>query len=220
MINKSIKQVNLLKIAGENAQEIYYGGIQKWYSSRWKRLSGCGPTVVSTIMNYYYRTCDNDEAGDMPFPIAKFRKLMEDVWKYVTPTMRGIPNTDILLKGAQSYISAKNLDINLNFLDVHETPRSRPEFGILVEYLSDAFEHDMPVAFLNLNSGSEMLLDSWHWVTMISLEYEKDYSAAFIEFIDEGKITKINLLSWFKTTTLGGGFVSFHRYPESEKAND
>jgi hypothetical protein len=72
-----------------------------------------------------------------------------------------------------------------------------------------ALRNDTPVAFLNLNNGAEKQLYSWHWVTIISLEYEEDGNTAFADILDEGLIKKIDLAGWFRTTTLGGGFVSF-----------
>jgi hypothetical protein len=65
------------------------------------------------------------------------------------------------------------------------------------------------VAFLSLDKGEEELLDSWHWVTMLSLQYEEDGSAAFADVADEGKLLHVDLKKWFDTTGLGGGFVRF-----------
>ena len=52
-------------------------------------------------------------------------------------------------------------------------------------------------------------LDSWHWVTIISLEYVLDGSIAILSILDGGTIKKVDLAQWFNTTALGGGFVSF-----------
>jgi hypothetical protein len=209
----TLHNLNLIQIAEEDSRDPYYGGLQQWYSTRWKRLSGCGPTVVTGIVNYLSRARDEDDPGDAPVPKKTFQKLMEDVWKFVTPTVRGIPSTDILRRGALQYIKARDLRIRLDFLDVDEAIDSRPALDRLLAFLRDALENDAPVAFLNLHSGSEEALDSWHWVTVISLEYEPDESAASIEFVDEGRIIKINLKSWYLTTALGGGFVGFYSEP-------
>jgi hypothetical protein len=65
------------------------------------------------------------------------------------------------------------------------------------------------VAFLNLCNGSEKKLDRWHWVTLISLEYAEGGERVFADILDAGIIKRIDLALWYKTTTLGGGFVYF-----------
>jgi len=46
--------------------------------------------------------------------------------------------------------------------------------------------------------------------TIAALEYEDDLSSAYAEILDEGIKKRINLLMWYNTTMLGGGFVSFY----------
>jgi hypothetical protein len=79
----------------------------------------------------------------------------------------------------------------------------------VVYFLEGALQQDSPIAFLNLCNGDEKNLQSWHWVTIIALEYSEDGNSAFIDILDEGLIKKIDLLLWYKTTTHGGGFVYF-----------
>jgi hypothetical protein len=67
----------------------------------------------------------------------------------------------------------------------------------------------LPVAFLNLCNGEETNLERWHWVTVISVEYEEIKQGVFLSIMDEGMIKRINLALWYETTTLGGGFVYF-----------
>ncbi len=57
--------------------------------------------------------------------------------------------------------------------------------------------------------ADEKDLDPWHWVTIISMEYDEDGKCAFINVLDGGLIKKTNLALWYQTTTLGGGFVNF-----------
>ncbi len=30
----------------------YFGGNQEWFETKWRRMSGCGPTTASTIIMY------------------------------------------------------------------------------------------------------------------------------------------------------------------------
>jgi uncharacterized protein YciU (UPF0263 family) len=62
-----------------------------------------------------------------------------------------------------------------------------------------------------LEKGEEDLLDTWHWVTVLTLQFEEDGSAAFADVADEGKLLHVDLKKWFDTTKIGGGFVRFVR---------
>jgi hypothetical protein len=70
-------------------------------------------------------------------------------------------------------------------------------------------DNDVPVAFLNLCNGEEKNLDKWHWVTIISIEFDDDKCSSAVEILDEGMVKKIDIPLWYRTTTLGGGLVSF-----------
>jgi pyruvate-formate lyase-activating enzyme len=115
----------------------------------------------------------------------------------------------MLKKGVLKYIRDKELNIKLEVIDIPKKRRLRPEFQKLMEFLAAALDNDMPVAFLNLHNGKVKELESWHWVTIISIEY--DESQAYADILDEGIIKKIDLAEWFNTTIIGGGFVSFNR---------
>ncbi len=211
MTTKSILRPDLFRVVDEETESVCYGFNQIWYKTRWQRLSGCGPSVVSGIICYLNRA--RPGAGPYGFMLTKreCRILMEEVWKYVTPTLRGIPSTEILCKGAWAYIKAKGLDLSLDSVDVAEDRSKRPGFPGVLAFIGEALSRDTPVAFLNLSNGGEKRLDPWHWVTIISLSFEEDASSAVAEIIDDGRIKKIDLALWFQTTTLGGGFVSFNR---------
>ncbi|SHI16190.1 hypothetical protein SAMN02745823_02900 [Sporobacter termitidis DSM 10068] len=211
MINASIKNLKLFEVIDETSTDTFYGGWQEWYSAWWKRLSGCGPTTVSNIMSYINRSCDRADLACAPFTKSDFQRLMEDVWEYVTPSVRGIPTTAALKKGAAGYIAAKNLNLTMEELDIPKSRLLRPDFIKLLEFIRQSLENDVPLAFLSLDKGQEELLDSWHWVTLVALEYAEDGTAAFADVADEGKLLHVDLKKWFDTTGLGGGFVRFVR---------
>ena len=203
----SIKNIEYLKIVDDKSQKSYYGCNQEWYRTRWQRLSGCGPSVVSNIIHYLNRS------GVQPLapPITKkdFLLHMEEVWGHVTPTLRGIPTTVALCSGAESYLSKKGLNLRTEALDIPENRAQRPDFADVLAFIDEALDADRPVAFLNLHHGDEKRLDSWHWVTIVRLEHTQNGSSATAEILDEGIVKKIDLARWFLTTTLGGGLVRF-----------
>jgi hypothetical protein len=206
MIKRSIRNKSAYEIT--DGRRIAHGFCQQWYTTAWQRMAGCGPTVVANIV-YYLNV---EQAGDKaPGPINRDAALsiMEDVWNYVKPTIKGIPEAGILYDGIVKYARAKSLDYRAGQLDIPPKPSDRPPFSAVISFVENALSDDEPVAFLNLNRGDEKLLDSWHWVTIIATEYDADKSAAFAEILDEGAIKRINLAKWYNTTSLGGGLVRF-----------
>ena len=210
MIEVSIKNIKLFEVIDEAYEETFCGGWQEWYGVWWKRLSGCGPTTVSNIVSYISRA--GSSAADTPQMMkAEFVALMDDVWKYVTPSVRGIPSPAALIKGTAGYIAARSLELVTEELNIPRNRLLRPELKKLLDFIAQSLENDIPVAFLSLDKGEEVLLDSWHWVTLLTLRYEEDGSAAFAEVADEGKLLYVDLKRWYDTTGLGGGFVRFKR---------
>ena len=210
MLTTSIKNLSLFKIYDEINQSTYYGGDQEWYTKKWRRLAGCGPTAVSNILYYLSRTQLDSGSNESPITKSGFISLMEEVWKYVTPKLGGISSTKMLCDGILGYAKSKARTVKIDFIDVPKKKLTRPEFRQLLTFLNEALRNDLPVAFLNLNQGTEKVLYSWHWVTITSLEYEDDGSVAFANILDEGVVKKVDLAQWFLSTSLGGGFVSFN----------
>ena len=135
---------------------------------------------------------------------------MEEIWTHVTPSKEGIPTTRMLYESVMAYAKIKGLNMNYGVCDVPEQQALRPKLADVVHFLDDALAKDTPIAFLNLCNGDETRLEPWHWVTVISLDYDEDGKSAFIEILDEGCIKRIDLDLWHSTTTLGGGFVYFY----------
>ena len=47
-----ILDLELLKIKDSIEDYTYFGGNQEWFETKWRRMSGCGPTTASTIIMY------------------------------------------------------------------------------------------------------------------------------------------------------------------------
>lgn len=205
MVTTSIKNKELFKIVEEASTQIYYGSNQEWYMRKWQRMSGCGPCAVANVIHYL----NQEQQGSSNLSKSEYLILMNDIWKYVTPGIGGVSSTDMLCKGVNKYLQFKNLHMKLDYIDIPKKKEIRPEFSLVSTFLINALNNDTPVAFLNLEHGTVYELDSWHWVTIISLEYETIDGPVFAEILDGGLIKKINLSNWYQTTKLGGGFVSF-----------
>ncbi len=186
---------------------VWHGFNQTWFHTSWQRRSGCGPTAVASAV-YYLRRTRRLPGAEQPFSQSECRALMEDVWKYVTPTLHGIPSANMLVDGARAYFRARSLPVRADTLDIPARRQDRPAMSGLLDFLAGGLDGDMPVAFLNLNSGREKTLDSWHWVPLIRLQDGPDRIAR-ADILDEGLVKTVNLTRWYGTTTLGGGFVRF-----------
>jgi hypothetical protein len=201
MTKISIKNPEYLEILDDITSEKYYGCNQEWYKKTWQRMAGCGPTVASNIILYRRNNVGISKNDSIA--------IMEEMWKHVTPTMKGVNSTNIFYNGLLSYAKNKGSMLLYDAVDVPKKKEMRPSFERIINFIKVSLENDLPLAFLNLCNGEEKCLDKWHWVTVISVEYEEDLNCASIEILDESIKKTIDLKLWYNTTTLGGGFVSF-----------
>ena len=187
MNKKAISNLDILKIYDKTNNKTYHGCDQEWYARKWQRLSGCGPTVASNIIFYLFHrqavfSFHNNFNGK-----AYWQSLMEEIWHYVTPTIRGIPNTKLFYEGIVKYSEAKEMNILYDYCDIPKDKNCRPAFQELVKFIERGLSKDTPIAFLNLCNGDEKKLERWHWVTIVALEYAEDGSSAFVDILDAGK---------------------------------
>lgn len=215
MIKKSISNPNMFKVLDEDSNEIYFGGNQEWYNTEWQRCSGCGPTAASNIIFYLNCIYHHLELGESLNSKKNWLAFMEEIWNYVTPTERGIPSTKMFYEKVLHYAKAKGVNVEFHFCDLPEDKHQRPKLSEVLNFLESALSKNVPVAFLNLCNGEEKNLDSWHWVTIISLEYTEDENHIFVNILDGGIIKKIDLALWYNTTKQGGGFVYFMDYSKN-----
>lgn len=183
-----------------------YGAHQIWYSSWIKRMSGCGPTATSNLLWYLCAsrpelcsrlfTGNGTEQKDM-------LRLMDSVWQYVTPGMRGVNRASMLADGGVRYGTEHGVGLEADILEIPEAASARPDQEMVYQFLAGAFQRNLPVAFLNLSNGAVRNLDNWHWVTLISVD-----ETLQAEMYDQGCRQMINVALWLQTTTGGGAFVT------------
>ena len=203
MVSESIRELDLMKIFDTEERIVSYGCNQEWYRTVRQQQSGCGPAVASNIVFYLLRL------GKKYKHKEQFVRLMEGIWQYVTPGSMGIPKASILCRAMGKYMESQLLDFKGDWLDIPKNKERRPAVGAMVKFIETAVCIDAPVAFLNLCNGKEYLLEAWHWVTIIAIEYAEDYHQVGVSIMDNGVLKKIDLLLWYQSTRLGGGFVYF-----------
>lgn len=189
----------------DNEGRLYHGCDQDWYGLPWQRMAGCGPSVATNVLYYLSR------AGVIELPLEVHpnqhdtQRLMELVWRYVTPTMHGVNKTSIFSEGLLRFCAAHHARMECHSLNIPKQAEQRPNASDVVDFIARGLAHDRPVAFLNLNNGEVKNLDDWHWVTIIAMEQAGD--GVHLTVYDNGVELDIDLALWVQTTTLGGGFV-------------
>lgn len=200
----TLAKPDVFKIRKENI--LYDGPNQIWYSKKFQRMAGCGPTSCSNIVWYlsqtkekYKNLCNYDGTT-----YDGFLKLMEDMWQYVTPGFMGVRNVKIFEKGVVKYGKDKGISLSCQTFKVPEKKYLKEtDIEAAFDFIEQALKEDLPVAFLNLSNGHLTNLESWHWVTIVELDREN----GSVSVLDQSRIEKINLKLWMSTTNKGGGFV-------------
>ena len=185
--------------------QICFGGVQTWYRTIWKRKAGCGPTTASNLFVQLARS-DPHFASLCPYDPATqagFLSLMEEVWRYITPTLMGVNTTDLFVRGAVRYAAERGVTLRPRVLEIPLLAANRPDKKALGAFMEDAFGENLPVAFLNLCNGGVGNLEKWHWVTMVSINRD----TLWAEICDQGEKFAIDLALWLRATTRNGGFV-------------
>lgn len=182
------------------------GPNQIWYSKRFQKMAGCGPTSFSNIVWYLSQTkekykslCTYDGTT-----YEGFLKLMEDIWQYVTPGLMGVRNVKIFEEGVVKYGRDKGIPLSCQTFEVPDQKYLKEtDIEDAFDFIEQALIEDLPVAFLNLSNGQLTNLESWHWVTIWKVDREK----GSVSILDQSRIEEIDLNLWMSTTSKGGGFV-------------
>lgn len=128
--------------------------------------------------------------------------LMNKVWHYVTPGMRGLNKSSMFTDGVVRFGQDRGVNISTRTLEIPADKALRPSQAHVLEFLTSAFRNDQPVAFLNLSNGQVKNLDNWHWVTLVSTDEDLN-----TEMYDDSGFEIIDVALWLETTTGGGAFV-------------
>ncbi|MDR2156179.1 MAG: hypothetical protein LBO81_00145 [Clostridiales Family XIII bacterium] len=226
-----LSNLEYFDLADARGGETVKGGDQDWYGSWWRRMSGCGPTTATNVILYLTNArARAPEAGDAATPGAagaagqsaapaknrapeirekeEFIRLMNRVWKYVTPGRGGVNSTAKLRRGIAGYAAAEGLRLRTEAMDIADARAERPPLAHVAAFIQGGLARDLPVAFLNLHNGLELQLEKWHWVTITGLACEAD-GAVRVEILDNCNLLDVNLGRWLSSAARGGGFVRF-----------
>ena len=200
-----IKHPEWLQVKLNNAN--LFGYDQDWYATSFQRTRGCGPTAAAMLLSYLNRR----EAGPLPYDgnsIPAITNVLEDVWQYVTPNwLLGLNSTEKFCKGVAALLGYYGLNWQCRRLSVAAFAPRRISLAQAVSFLEAGLAADCPIAFLNLQKGRATALESWHWIVIISLDYDALANRYTVECYDGGRAITFDLGLWLKSTRFGGGFV-------------
>lgn len=200
----SIQSPEILTI--RDGEDLRYGADQAWFRKPWQQISGCGPTAGANLLYYLSRTrascralCEIDASTR-----EGMTRLMEGVWRFVTPGFGGVNRIAILQRGIKAYAAERGVSLDVRGFPIPNSRRARKSIDEMLRFIADALERDVPVAFLNLSSGAIEHLEDWHWVTLIALDVE----TAAAQVFDQGKRLSVDLSLWLRSAAMGGGLVA------------
>ena len=203
-IIRALSHPEYLQVIDPDLQKLCYGSNQVWFRTRWRRLSGCGPSAAANILFYQDKKENTLCRGNTKQDLLRY---METAWETITPERTGISSAELFCKKLRLYEKRSGRKIVYNVLNI--PPTSHPALRAVVDFVASALENDFPVAFLNLCNGQERRLDKWHWVTIVSISYSEALGHVTAEIYDAGESKEIDLKLWLETTKKGGGFVYF-----------
>lgn len=190
---------------------ILYGYNQEWYNTSFRRTRGCGPTAATMLLLYLNRR----EAGTLPYKdhsISNISDTLEKVWEFVTPGwLLGLNSTRKFCTAVDQLLQHYGLAWHCQSLSITLLKARRPSLAQVVRFLEEGMAADCPIAFLNLQKGQVITLDSWHWIVLISLCYDEEQNSYLATCYDGGRTLTFDLGLWLNTTRLGGGFVKISR---------
>ncbi len=223
-ISRSIKHPEWLSVRLKNGQ-MSPGPDQSWYEQSYRQQRGCGPTTAALIAAYIARKPDmvslykpykgisrSEGFIDSDYLLEQNEMLahMNDMWRYVKPAPIGLWRSSMMSRGFTDYTAARGVPLDTRrFLVSWLKPRNAKLWQELLQFISHNLIYDIPIAWLIYDKGKLSSIQSWHWVSIIQIEYSSDFKSCVLEVIDHQRQIKIDLVDWFQHSKLGGAFVAF-----------
>ncbi|BAL01600.1 hypothetical protein OBV_44010 [Oscillibacter valericigenes Sjm18-20] len=206
----SVAHPEFLKVTDLQTHQSYLGGAQEWYASEWGRKAGCGPTCAANLTAYLaltrptlralYHGKDTDR--------MEFLRHMEKIFPFVAPGPMGLNRVELFSEGVVAFAASRNILLIPHVFAVsgNRNP-DRPPVSALMEFVRAGLAADCPLGFLNLSRGREKNLQDWHWISIISADFETDQLTARAS--DEGVLREFDLRLWYLSTRMNGGLAYF-----------
>jgi hypothetical protein len=184
------------------------GGSQKWYPTFWRRLSGCGPANAALLAWYLAQSDVKYQALCTVKSRSKdeFLTLMNEMFAYVKPGLRGVYTPEMFTKGFQRFATKKGV-MPPRFSTLKSLEKAKFSFDEVLKFVLEAVQNDVPVAFMNLHSGNQRNVEDYHWLTI----YAVDCTTGVVQCCDKGATQEFSLREWLVTSKRGGAFVTINK---------
>ncbi len=206
----SISQPDLLRITDGNGDLSFFGGIQSWYSTEWRRRGGCGPTCAANILAYLAFSRPELRAlyGYESMSLPAFAQHMEEVYEFVRPGVRGLHQAEVFSEGSVAFAKSRGALLHPHvFSALGNRNRDRHSVSELLAFVRSGLSSNCPIGFLNLTRGKVKSIQGWHWITITEARAED--CSLFVTASDEGQRISFDLRLWYLTTRMNGGLVYF-----------
>ncbi|MEE3421007.1 MAG: hypothetical protein VZR02_07910 [Lachnospiraceae bacterium] len=143
---------------------LFYGGDQHWYRNRFHRLAGCAPTSGANLAAFMRIGTEPDVVtpdGDPVWNMEHFLDLMDTMYRYLKPGMRGFPHSTIYQEKFLAYAADRGVTLS--------TTRRKgwPSEDEAFSFVKENIDEGRPVILLVLkHSVPEIEEDTWHWMTI------------------------------------------------------
>lgn len=149
-----------------------YGGNQKWYPSKWRRLAGCAAVSAANIAAYYEIGICQDIPGKDDhriYSLDSFLGLMNRMITYMKPGLRGFPDRDKYEDRFIKYVTDCGSSVVTDRCMRWDNPDTARKF--VRAHLTDG----EPVALLILTHAEKALEEeTWHWMTITGYDETND----------------------------------------------
>lgn len=207
-----LENLEVLQMTDPITGKTVWGCDQDWYATaRFKQRAGCGPSTATNIMAYAAQVKEKKMLWQREtFVWEDYVNMMEKIWNYVTPGRMGLYSMKKMADGVAEYTETQGVHTRTNILDVSLFPRQKRDLVEIEAFILRNLRLGLPLAFINYSNGAleQEKLEPWHWVTLVGLVLSAD-GKSFATIIDNGEKKEIDLSLWYRTTRIGGGFVSF-----------
>ena len=187
----SVMELNMPLIPDGN--RIAYGGDQEWCRSKWKRMSGCGPTAGANLSACY--AAARPEWGALypgnadSFDRETYTDCIEEIFRYITPGFMGYPYANRFVRQYARYAADHGIRFSGTCVGGTESADQ------LFDFARRSIDGGNPAALLVLgHRAAEMQEDTWHWVTVSGYTDGNDGQQLIVSSCGERQLWQAGIL--------------------------
>ncbi len=182
----------------------YYGGDQHWFRHPMMKLGGC-----STVCGCHL-AAELALRFDLPalYPYdsnsitkAQFNKFAKEMFKYIYPTRRGMPETRLFADGFTKYAASVGTAVSYASLDGGEPVEAAESF------LRKMLDGGHSVQYLLLEHAAPDIDDiEWHWFTVTGYDDTDGFDILFSTWGERRQLPLAHL--WDTAKAEKGGLIT------------